>query len=106
MVHNFTLYNLKTADVNCFLWDETMADLSASVFASMLVSFINTNVIFQEGDEIIFYSDGCTYQNRNSVLSDALLDVAIMNKIYIIQKYLERGHTQMECDAAHSSIEQ
>ena len=83
-VHNFTIYNLKTADAHCFLWDETVADLSASVFASMLVNFIVMKILFQEGDEIIFFSDGCTYQNRNSVLADALLDVAIIKKIYII----------------------
>ena len=51
------------------------------------------------------WSDGCTYQNRNSLLSNGLLSLAIQKKITIYQKYLLKGHTQMECDSMHSTIE-
>jgi len=51
------------------------------------------------------YSDGCGYQNRNSILSNALLHLSVVRKVTIIQKYLEKGHTQMECYSAHSTIE-
>ncbi|CAG9833313.1 unnamed protein product [Diabrotica balteata] len=58
-----------------------------------------------EGEEIILYSDGCTAQNKNAILSNALLHLSVSKGIIITQKYLVSGHTQMECDSMHSSIE-
>lgn len=52
-----------------------------------------------------FYSDGCTYQNRNCVMSNALLCTAMNHNLIIEQKFLEVGHTQMEADCMHSTIE-
>jgi len=54
---------------------------------------------------IVLYSDGCTYQNRNSVLSNALCHICQKFSVEVTQKYLERGHTQMEVDSVHSVIE-
>lgn len=54
---------------------------------------------------ITLYTDGCTYQNRNVVLSNALLNVAMLHNVIITQKYLEVGHTQMEVDSIHALIE-
>lgn len=56
-------------------------------------------------NHIIFYSDGCTYQNRNSILANTLILVSKKTGITITQKFLEVGHTQMECDSMHSAIE-
>ncbi|CAG9764698.1 unnamed protein product [Ceutorhynchus assimilis] len=50
------------------------------------------------------WSDGCGFQNRNKVLANALLNLAMKHEVNIYQKYLE-GHTQMECDSVHSLIE-
>ena len=55
--------------------------------------------------KIIFWSDGCTGQNRNACLSNALLNTSMQYNITIIQKYLFKGHTQMEADSMHSTIE-
>lgn len=104
-VHNFTIYNLKTHDVDLYVWDETQADLTANVFASCMYTFITTKVPFEAGDEIIIYSDGCNYQNRNVILSNMYVHLAQKFGITIIQKILEKGHTQMEGDSVHSSIE-
>jgi hypothetical protein len=54
---------------------------------------------------IILYSDGCSYQNRNVNLSNALAAFAVENSIEIQQKFLVVGHTQMECDSVHAKIE-
>ena len=51
------------------------------------------------------WSDGCAYQNRCSVLSSALFSFAFIDQITIFHKYLEVGHTHMECDSVHSTIE-
>lgn len=54
---------------------------------------------------IVLYSDSCGYQNKNAVLSNALSVLASKNKVEIELKFLEKGHTQMECDSTHSLIE-
>lgn len=103
MVHNFTIYDLRTKNVVCYWWNESEADLTASVFATCVTDYISTYL----NDElpVIIYSDGCGYQNRNSMMSNALLDLSVRGSREIIQKYLEKGHTQMECDSVHSAIE-
>lgn len=54
---------------------------------------------------IVIYSDGCTAQNRNCVLVNALLYLSEKRSIFITQKFLVKGHTKMECDHVHSTIE-
>lgn len=103
--HNFTMYDLATRDVTCFWFDETAADMTASTFTSCILEYLNQYSNSTLKVPIILYSDGCTYQNRNVILSNALLDFAIENDLEIIQKFLVVGHTQMECDSVHSRIE-
>ena len=104
--HNFTLYNLKTKEVKCFFWDETQADLSSSVFATCLRKVLLDIVEKDPNIKIItLWSDGCGYQNRNQLLSNMLLDFAIVNQVTVQQKFLEKGHTQMEADSIHATIE-
>lgn len=102
-VHNFTIYNAKTHQCTNFWWNETEGDMSASSFISCIMDYLDKQC--KEPIPIIFYSDGCGYQNRNVYLSNALLHYAIKKKVLIEHKYLEKGHTQMECDAVHSLIE-
>jgi hypothetical protein len=54
---------------------------------------------------INIYSDSCTYQNRNLILSNALLELSMRKNVIINQKYLEKGHTQMKADSVHSVLE-
>lgn len=104
MVHNFTTYDLKSNHAVCYWWDETEGDLSASSFASCLVNYINS-YCGEDKFPVIVYSDGCTNQNRNAMMSTALLELGVSQKRVIMQKFLEKGHTQMECDSVHSAIE-
>lgn len=103
VVHNFTIYDLKSNNARCCLWDESEGELVASVFATCLVKYIEDK--FTDGLPIVIYSDGCTNQNRNAMMSNALLDLSIKMNISITQKFLEKGHTQMEVDSVHSAIE-
>lgn len=80
------------------------AKVTANEFASVLFNFF-MNLPTEEHDEIIIYSDGCTYQNRNVTISNMFLLCSQEKNITIMQKYLEKGHTQMECDCMHSVIE-
>ena len=65
-VHNFTLFNLNTKEGYCYLWNETEDDLSSEVFAHLQYRHFE-RVIKDNPDlkEIVGWSDGCGYQNRN-----------------------------------------
>uniref|UniRef100_A0A6P7G4L6 Uncharacterized protein LOC114335877 n=1 Tax=Diabrotica virgifera virgifera TaxID=50390 RepID=A0A6P7G4L6_DIAVI len=108
-IHNFTFYNLRTKQGHCFLWDESEGNLTSAEFASVIVNILEK---YTEGSclkenvrEIIIFSDGCTYQNRNVTLANAILNFCLKQEVTVIQKYLEKGHTQMEADMMHSAIE-
>lgn len=103
-VHNFTIYNLGTDDVTCYWFDETTCDLKATTYASFFVDYV-TKVLDEDAKDIVIWTDGCTSQNRNNIVSNVLLRLAINKNITITQKYLEKGHTQMEVDSVHSVIE-
>lgn len=103
-VHNFTVYNLGTHQCTNYWWSEVNGDLSASVFISCIINHLETFCL-SDSLPITIFSDGCGYQNRNHYLSNALSNFAIKHQKVIEQKFLEKGHTQMECDSAHAKIE-
>lgn len=102
--HNYTVYNLATHDAMTYWFDETQASLSATTFLSCLCDYVN-ELLNKSLKTVVIYSDRCCYQNRNYFLSNAFLHLSISKKVTTIQKYLEIGHTQMECDSVHSIIE-
>lgn len=104
MVHNFTVYNLGTNDVKCYWFDETASDLKAPTYASFFVDYLK-KLIEESPKNVVIFTNGCTSQNRNVVVSNALLQLAMEKKVVIKQKFLEKGHTQMEVDSVHSVIE-
>lgn len=105
-LHNFTIYNIVTHESDNYVWDETDGNLVSSVFATCIIKHLKKfHDQSPEIHHIIIYSDGCFHQNRNTVLSNALLTYSKETNITIEQKYLISGHTQMECDATHSLIE-
>lgn len=101
-VHNFTVYDMSSHNATCYVWHESQGALSASEFASCIVDYLSRQ---NEAENFVLWSDGCGYQNRNSILASALLCFTMESKKVVTQKYLEKGHTQMECDSIHSVIE-
>jgi hypothetical protein len=101
--HNFTIFDLSSKSVMNYFWNETAADLGASTFANCIIDYLE-NIDLTGIEKVILYSDGCTYQNRNVTLSCALLRFAVTHNIEIEQKYLEKGHTYMECDSVHAAV--
>lgn len=73
-------------------------------FTTFVIDYLEKHCLLR-GLPIVIYSDGCTYQNRNTVLANALLNFSTKYNVLITQKFLEPGHTQMECDSVHSAIE-
>lgn len=103
LFHNFTIFNITTHHCCCYWFNECKADLTANTFASCIVDYILD--LEDISKPLIIWSDGCGYQNKNSVLSNALLSLSVHKNICIYQKYLEKGHTQMEADSVHALIE-
>lgn len=102
-VHQFTFFNLKTSEVHCYVWHEGEGGMDSNVFASCVFHVLE-NVCDLSVPTVLF-SDGCSAQNRNVNLANLLQFVAIKHNTTIYQKYLTVGHTQMECDSVHSTIE-
>lgn len=105
-IYIITMYNIITHESHNYVWDESDGQLVASVFTTCIIKHLRSFISQSpEIHHIIIYSDGCFYQNRNTILSNALLAFCVETNISIEQKYLVSGHTQMECDATHSLIE-
>ncbi|KAF0755768.1 Uncharacterized protein FWK35_00026893, partial [Aphis craccivora] len=103
----YNLKNLPEEDTNesiNYWFDESQTELVASTFVSCLIDVIE-ETLKKSLKPVIIYSDDCTVQNRNCVMSNALLHLCIKYDVTITQKFLEKGHTQMEYDSVHSVIE-
>lgn len=94
---------MASKNVVCYIWNESEGALTANEFASCLFSYLEEHV--SEFDRMIIYSDGCCYQNRNRIMATALRRFSVKHKKVVEQKILERGHTQMEVDSVHATIE-
>lgn len=83
----------------CYWFSEDQNNqLVASTFVSCLIDYMEKKCLPAEKKPIIILSDGCTAQNRNNVMANALLNFSMLHGVLIYQKYLEVGHTQMEVD--------
>lgn len=102
-VHNFTVFNCGTKHTHCYWFDESQCDLTADTFASLIVDYLLKNADFSQ--DIIIWSDNCGYQNKCAAVSNALLILSSEKNVTIYQKFLLRGHTQMEVDSVHACIE-
>ena len=91
-LHNFMFYDLLTKDVLNYVWSENNGDIKSSNFVTCYIDFLTK--LLEENpslNEIILWSDGCTYQNRCNILSSALVSLAVTHNITIYHKYLEVG---------------
>lgn len=105
-VHNYTIFIQSTADVWCYLWDETDWGLELSIFATLIIDYLD-NIIEKTStiSNISLFIDGCGYQNRNTVVAITLFKFAIDHKVTITQDFLEKWRTQMVVDSVHHTID-
>lgn len=59
----------------CMFGMRVMACVSANEFVSCIIHFIEGE-IHRGYKKITLISDGCTYQNKNKILSSALADIS------------------------------
>ena len=89
-----------------YLWTEVSAGLESSVFTTIHIDHLKKCVDENPTvNTIVVWCDGCIYQNKNACQASALRRFAVKYNITIIFKYLVVGHTFMECDSVHSTIE-
>ena len=100
-VHNFTFYSLNDGAVTLYVWHEGNGGVTSNEFVSCIIDYIKAH----DCQHVILISDGCGYQNRNKSLSSALSDLAKVKQVVIEQLILEKGHTMMEADSVHSTLE-
>lgn len=86
-----------------YMWHEGTGSKGASEFATCMWNHL---VSLGETNEVTFYSDTASGQNRNSVVAAMFLRAVEQLPIGIInQKFMESGHSEMGCDSVHSTIE-
>ena len=81
-VHNFILFDMKTKNCHCYVWEEVQRDLSSKVFAFLqyfhFERFLKNN---PAAKELIIWSDGCGYQNRNTAVTNAYIELSRKREI-------------------------
>lgn len=99
------MYTLSDRSVLNYIWHETNGTKGASEVAACLWQLLSN--IPPEVSEVTFYSDTASVQNRNTILSGMFLKfVSLPGNLKVInQKFMESGHSEMECDSVHSTIE-
>ncbi|XP_076090122.1 uncharacterized protein LOC143062260 [Mytilus galloprovincialis] len=103
--YNLSIYNLANYKATCYLWSEVDAQRGSCEIGTCLYLQLLSMSCSTTHD--IFYSDACSGQNRNQFIASCLLHVVNTHQTIkvIDHKFLESGHTQMECDSMHSAIE-
>lgn len=80
--------------------------MKSEVFAYLQYHHFETLVLKNTNlQELVIWSDGCGYQNRNVNVANIYSDLARKHGFTIVQKFLVTGRTQMEGDSMHSTIE-
>ncbi|CAG9833675.1 unnamed protein product [Diabrotica balteata] len=104
--HNLTVYNLATKHASCYWFSEDQNNqLVALTFTSCLLDFLSRYCVTENKKPITIFLDGCTVQNRNEVMANALLNFSMLHNITVHQKFLEVEHTQIEVDSVNTCIE-
>ncbi|XP_028136093.2 uncharacterized protein LOC126892938 [Diabrotica virgifera virgifera] len=102
--YNLTVYDAANKQGYCYMWPESLACRGACEIGSCILSFIDEMV--RNGiKEFSFYSDNCTGQNRNRFIYCLYMYCAAKYGVKITHSFLEKGHTQNECDSVHGVIE-
>lgn len=105
-VYNFTLYDQASHDGYCMLWNETIAQRGANEIGSLMYLYMK-EYLPPNVKHVVITSDSTVAQNRNQhVTSMMLFAVQKLGSLETIeQKFLEVGHTEMEVDSIHSTID-
>ncbi|KAK5648067.1 hypothetical protein RI129_002959 [Pyrocoelia pectoralis] len=102
--YNFCVYNLVTGKAHMYVWSEDVASRGSQEIGSCLLDFIKS--LPAHVKKLIAYSDSCGGQNKNKNICKLFMFLVKSTPLEEIHhKFLEPGHTYMECDRAFGLIE-
>ena len=104
-MYNLTVHNaVQPHQAFCYCWTEIDGKRGSCEIGTCLYKYIKQ--LPPEVTEVTLYSDTCGGQNRNQHVVAMLLYAVQTTHISVIhQKFLESGHSEMEVDSMHASIE-
>ena len=99
--YNFTIYDIKSKECHCFLWHEGLSKRGSCEISTCLYKYLN--FLDEKGiKNVSLFSDGCTGQNKNSIVTSMLLHVVSTSKNI---ETISLNFFESEGDSAHSAIE-
>lgn len=104
--YNFTFYDIASKECHCFIWSEVCSQRGASEISSCVYRALQKYDMEKRARSVALFSDGCSGQNKNSVIATMLL-YAVANSSYIEEislRFFESFHGQNEGDSAHSAV--
>jgi len=107
-VYHLTGHCSLTSQSYGVLWPETLTGRTGNDIASSVVLLLNKLLTDNTVEHITLWSDSCIPQNRNKVLSTALMLLIESSEHLksIVQKFGEPGHSEVqEVDNLHSQID-
>lgn len=97
-VLNFTVCDLKTNKVECFVWDESNANRGVNDLGTCVYKYLEQLSLLNNDRSlnIVFYSDKCAGQQKNKTMIAIHLFALqkFPNLQSITHKFLIKGHTQ------------
>ena len=104
-VFNFTFYNIFDKNCFCYTWSETESKRGSSEIATCVYNALQ--FYDSKGMKVAsLYSDGCSGQNKNSIMATMLLYTVLhstnLNEVSL--KFFATSHGQNEGDSVHSTI--
>ncbi|XP_036326739.1 uncharacterized protein LOC118739490 [Rhagoletis pomonella] len=102
---NLTMHDIATNQPICYMWHEAITKRGGNEIASCV--FTHLLQINANANHVVFYSDCCPGQNKNSFIATMFaVFMQLENNVTIIDhKFMVPGHTHMECDSDHAAIE-
>lgn len=97
---NFTFYNIADRDCTCFMWNECISNRGASEITTCVYKALTD--LDDKGAKIVsLFSDGCSGQNKNSIMAAMLLYTVnnSTNIETISLRFFESFHGQNEGDS-------
>ncbi|KAH1021727.1 hypothetical protein HUJ04_011211 [Dendroctonus ponderosae] len=106
-VYNFTIYESKTKNAFCYVWEEKDGKRGVNEICTHLHNYLLKIDEEKKYRKVLFYCDNCPGQNKNKILLTMLLHfVRVSQSIEeVIITYLVAGHTYMPVDSVHAVIE-
>ena len=102
--YNLSVYSLGDKKCTNFMWHEATAGRGSCEIATCVFKYLSLLPTIVK--KVVLYSDTCGGQNRNINFSMMCLHTVRELEIESIDHvFMESGHSQMEVDSVHSTIE-